>query len=213
MSKAFRHLWASLIIRNRPVLPSFPDTWLKGTFPLALNLGVAMGLTLGNELETQLGASLVTKRFNHQCVICQDLYSAQINQKRLLTWSFHLPGSQHRDHQEQSSFNREHKMQMSFCKYSSHSPWDLGFLCCDCRNTESIRRDLVIKIYITPNPLFSSHLICSVCWGQLMLLKHRECSAGKDQTRLHTRSWIRVQHCLSTKFPETETKWIWAQSW
>lgn len=121
MSKAFRHLWASLIIRNRPVLPSFPDTWLKGTFPLALNLGVAMGLTLGNKLETQLGASLVTKRFNHQCVICQDLSLAQINQKHLLTWSFHLPGSQHRDHQEQSSFNREHKMQMSLQIQQSQS--------------------------------------------------------------------------------------------
>lgn len=99
------------------------------------------------------------------------------------------------------------------CKSSSHSPWDLGFLCCDCRNTESIMRDLVIKIYITPNTLFSSHLICSVCWGQLMLLKHRECSAGKDQARLHIRSWFKVPHCLSTKFPERETKWNWAQSW
>lgn len=45
-------------------------------------------------------------------MICQDLFSAQINQKHLLTWSFHLSGS-YRDHQEQSSFNREHKMQMS----------------------------------------------------------------------------------------------------
>lgn len=62
-----------------------------------------MGFTLGNELETQLGVSLATKRLNYQCVICQDFSSAQINQKYLLTRNFNLPGL-HKDHQEQSPF-------------------------------------------------------------------------------------------------------------
>lgn len=108
-------------------------------------------------METQLGESLVTKRFSYQCVICQDLSSAQINQKHLLTWTFHLPGS-HRDHQEQSSLQQGAWDADELSNPGgSHSPWDLGFFCCDCRKTESIMRDLVIKIYITPNTLFSSH--------------------------------------------------------
>lgn len=79
-----------------------------------------MGLTLGNELETQLGVSLATKRLNYQCVICQDLSSAQINQKYLLTCNFNLP-ELHKDHQEQSPFLQEAWDEMSLQILESQS--------------------------------------------------------------------------------------------
>lgn len=103
-------------------------------------------------METRLGVSLATKRLNYQCVICQDLSSSQKKQKYLLTWNFYLPWL-HKNHQEQKALSTGSMRCRWACKSWSHSPWDLGFICYDCRKTESIMRDLVIKIFISFNML------------------------------------------------------------
>lgn len=59
--------------------------------------------------------------------------------------------------------------------------------------------------------------ICSVCWGQLMLglLAHQRQGmlSGKRPVKTAHQKLNRGPALFSTKFPETETKWISTQSW